>query len=133
MWASLLRQVNKTALKHSDICNETDGNAKRVMNILQTILVTFIAFAMPCFFSSVLHFYCQYSQLCSSATMDALEDGVSSVANYFSIVTSTSNFFIYILQSRSYRQRLIHMLRLQRYQWFQTDDDVGVESIRGTI
>ncbi|VDK32484.1 unnamed protein product [Taenia asiatica] len=119
--------VNKAALKHSEICNETDGNAKHVMSILQMILVTFTAFAMPCFFSSALHFYCQFNQLCTSVAMDTLEDGVSSIANYFSIITSTSNFFIYILQSKGYRRRLIHMLHLQQYQWFRAHNDGGVK------
>ncbi|KAL5968307.1 hypothetical protein TSMEX_003966 [Taenia solium] len=122
-------QVNKAALKHSEICNETDGNAKRVISILQTILVTFTAFAMPCFFSSVLHFYCQYNQLRTSVAMDTPEDGVSSIANYFSIIASTSNFFIYIVQSKAYRRRLIHMLHLQQYQWFRALNDGGVKSI----
>nr|CDS21345.1 gpcr rhodopsin superfamily [Echinococcus granulosus] len=125
-------QVKKTALKHNEICSDTDSNAKRVMGILQTIVVTFTVFMIPCFFSSVLHFYCQYYQLCTSPIMEALENGLIAVAKYFSIVVSTSNFFIYIIQSHGYRQRLIYMLRLQRFRWFRAHGDGGVERMQDT-
>ncbi|VDM32333.1 unnamed protein product [Hydatigera taeniaeformis] len=68
-----------------------------------------------------------YYQVCTSAIMITVENGVSAVANYFSIITSTSNFFVYILQSQRYRRRLVHMLHLQQYRWFRTHGNGDVE------
>uniref|UniRef100_A0A5K3FZ47 G_PROTEIN_RECEP_F1_2 domain-containing protein n=1 Tax=Mesocestoides corti TaxID=53468 RepID=A0A5K3FZ47_MESCO len=107
-------QVRKNVVQRGQL--GLDGaakNYKQISVILKTILWTFMAFSIPCVPSSIFHFYCQYQRACTSPKMDLAEDVVSSMANFFSILNSTSNFFIYIVQSRRYRRTLMEMFRLR--------------------
>ncbi|VDL94583.1 unnamed protein product [Schistocephalus solidus] len=85
----------------------------RVIKILHTVLITFIIFCSPAVVSTTVHAYVAFHKI-TSGPVDVVSKILAPISNVGSLLNSTSNFFVYIIQSRRYQKIIAEMLMLDR-------------------
>lgn len=77
----------------------------KLIQILQTVVIYFVIFSIPSVPATIVHFCVAYFKLYGTK-IDLISDILSVLTNLGSVLNSSSNFFIYIFQSRRYRRIL---------------------------
>ncbi|KAL5966700.1 hypothetical protein TSMEX_005567 [Taenia solium] len=85
----------------------------RIVKILHTVLITFIICSTPSIPASIMHFYTVFHEI-EGGRINYVSEVLTVIANFGSLVNSTSNFFVYVAQSKRYRYILAKILMLDR-------------------
>ncbi|VDK74752.1 unnamed protein product [Dibothriocephalus latus] len=85
----------------------------RIIKILHTVLITFIIFCSPAVLTTSVHAYVAFHNI-TSGPVELASKILSPISNAGSLLNSTSNFFVYIIQSRRYQRIIVEMLALDR-------------------
>ncbi|VDM32622.1 unnamed protein product [Hydatigera taeniaeformis] len=84
-------------------------NSIKIVSILRNALIVFVITSLPAIPSSILRTYLVLNEVRESH-LNTVSGVMNGVTNLLSIINSTSNFFIYVCQSRRYRGILVECL-----------------------
>nr|VZI52204.1 unnamed protein product [Spirometra erinaceieuropaei] len=115
VWTTAVAKEAKQDVSASTAGAERTGGHKhcRIIKILHTVLITFIIFCFPAVISTIIHAYVVFHNITSGPEYLASKI-VAPISNIGSVLNSTSNFFVYIIQSGRYQRMIVEMLRLDR-------------------
>ncbi|KAM7533921.1 hypothetical protein Aperf_G00000115096 [Anoplocephala perfoliata] len=85
----------------------------RIVKILHAVLITFIICSTPAIPATIMNFYLFFHEI-ERGKICFITEVLASIANLGSLVNSTSNFFVYVAQSKRYRYILAKILMLDR-------------------
>ena len=85
----------------------------RIVKILHTVLITFIICSTPSIPASIMHFCTVFHEI-EDRRINNISEILTVIANFGSLVNSTSNFFVYVAHSKRYRYILAKILMLDR-------------------
>ncbi|VDD75592.1 unnamed protein product [Mesocestoides corti] len=117
-----LRLVNSNFIQPTDqgyqqhVAKQDDAPSRkhyRIVKILHTVLITFIICSTPSIPASVMHFYIVFHEI-EGGRIKYVSEVLTVIANFGSLVNSTSNFFVYVAHSKRYRYILAKILMLDR-------------------
>lgn len=83
----------------------------RTRKIIRTVLWTFVIFSLPSIPASIVHCIVLFNNY-ENQSIILVSEILSAISNYGSVMTSTSNFFVYIFVSSRYRKILLEILCL---------------------
>lgn len=81
-------------------------NSMKIVSILRNALIVFVVTSLPAIPSSILKTYVVFNEV-NKSHLNTISSIMNGITNLFSVINSTSNFFIYIFQSKRYRNILI--------------------------
>ncbi|VDN10384.1 unnamed protein product [Dibothriocephalus latus] len=112
------------------ICIVTTSRIHRFMRTKRRLKKVFISFSLPSIPASGLQFYIAYTDVRSSVLLWTMQI-LRAIGNFTSMLSSTSNFFVYIFQSKRYRAILAQILHLDKiYPRLKQESTITPASLR---